>query len=989
MRLSIFLFALLPMAAEAQQHMFTQYTPKDGLAQSQVRAMAQDEHGYMWFGTLGGASRFDGLEFTDHALQEGLPDAQVSAMVQDNKGRLWLGVGSVLVLREGQKWVQHPLPVQNAARIMSLASDKQGRIYAGTDGSGLYIWDDDAVRTVENYPDTAANIRSLLMLSDGRLLIGLRSGLLIYDGSSFIQVDLKENNGVAISAMAEGRDSTWWIGTFQSGLLQMKNGEIKAHDEETGLIRNNVRCLLVDTEGKLWVGTKFGLNIIDGGRIRTLTVHQGMPNDNIWCAYQDSEGNIWFGTDGAGALKYTGDRFVTFTTRDGLCSDLVMTVISDAAGDLWLGTYDNGICRMDLMAMVNTMDGLPNNTVWCGITDRNGSIWVGTSEGVAQLVRGVVQPLPPQVALLGQRVTSLLEGPDGTIWCGTRDGLVGIKNGALAVEYPAGENGPGRSVRNMLWDDDRMLLATEQGISIKQGTRFTRITTEDGASDNTIFSLLKDRKGRIWAGTSNGLTCVVDEDVRAIRLGNDFGSNYINGLLRDDQGNIWAGSNNGLFVFDPDSLLEHPSKFMHFTMNDGLRSMEFNLNAVHRDRLGRLFFGTTGGLLFHDARRFRSHPQPAPPRVHITGLRSFLQETDWRKQSTSLNEQGVPVDLELPYGRNYLTFDYIGISLGAPEKVMYKYRLIGLDADWLPATDARFASYSSITHGEYTFEVIASTDGVNWNGPATLSFSIAPPFWLRPWFFALVIGAVGGSAYGVQRYRHRLRERHERTRQLMLRSRMLQLEQQALNANMNRHFVFNALNSIQYYINRQDRVTASKYLTSFAKLIRRNLDASQNDTTSLREELERLELYLLLENMRFKDRFQYSVTIDPQVDVGQVRLPAMMLQPYVENSIWHGILPTERQGRVDIIVEPAGSGRVLVRIEDDGIGVDQSRLNKANNESDHISRGIEITKGRADVLRRLDLTDIRISGPDQWQDEATGRILGTKVAIELPGSTVA
>src|SRR5690606_9997966 len=114
--------------------------------------------------------------------------------------------------------------------------------------------------------------------------------------------------------------------------------------------------------------------------------------------------------------------------------------------------------------------------------------------------------------------------------------------------------------------------------------------------------------------------------------------------------------------------------------------------------------------------------------------------------------------------------------------------------------------------------------------------------------------------------------------------------------------------------------------------------------------------------MRFKDRFEYSITIDPQVDIAQVRLPAMMLQPYVENSIWHGILPTERKGRVEIFVEPAGEGRVLVRIEDDGIGVERSMHNKERTDSDHISRGIEITKGRADVLRRLDLTDIRITG---------------------------
>jgi ligand-binding sensor domain-containing protein/two-component sensor histidine kinase len=982
-------FGMLSPLMHGQQHVFTQFTPKDGLAQSQVRSMAQDEQGYLWFGTLGGASRFDGLHFTNHALQEGLPDAQISAMVQEPSGRLWLGSGSHLVWRHGRSWVREALP-GTSARIMGLAAAPDGRIYAGTDGGGLHVRDVNGIRLVPGYPlDTAANVRTLLMLRDGRLLIGLRNGLLLYDGHDFSPVPLPGDMPMAISALAEAADGAWWVGTFLDGLFHVGRKGVRHYDEESGLIRNNVRCLTVDDRDRLWVGTKFGLNMIEEGRIRTFTVHQGMPNDNIWCSFQDSEGNMWFGTDGAGALKFAGDRFVTFTVRDGLCSDLVMTVIPDAQGDLWLGTYDNGLCRMDAMAMVNTLDGLPNNTIWCGLTDRRGLIWLGTSDGVAYLERGRVGNLPREVSLPGQRVLSMHADEKGHIWCGTRDGLTAITPTAIVHEYPSGPGGPGRSIRNILSVKGQLWLATEQGISIWDGRSFRTLTTSDGLSDNTVFSLLKDEQGRIWAGTANGLTCITGEQERILRFTADFGSNYVDALVADEQGRIWAGTNNGLFIFHPDSLLQDSTAFRHITMNDGLRSMEFNLNAGFRDQRGRIFFGSTAGLVFHDVRRHPDHPSPTPPRVHITGLRSFLQVTDWSQQSDSLSPAGLPIGLELSHRRNYLTFDYNGISLSEPGKVRYRYRLLGLDNDWLSATDARFASYSSLPHGEFTFEVMTTIDGVNWNGPARFSFRIAPPFWLRSWFFVLVLLALGGLAYGVQRYRARVRERRERTRQLMLRSRMLQLEQQALNANMNRHFVFNALNSIQYHINKQDRATASRYLTSFAKLIRRNLDASQSDTTSLREELERLELYLILEGMRFKDRFQYAITLDPRVDVSQVRLPAMMLQPYVENSIWHGILPSERPGRVDIRVQPAGKGRVSVLIEDDGIGVDQSRRNKQDSDSDHISRGIEITKGRADVLRKLDLTDIRISGPDQWHDPETGAVLGTRVAIELPESTVA
>ncbi|MCB0811234.1 MAG: histidine kinase, partial [Flavobacteriales bacterium] len=172
---------------------------------------------------------------------------------------------------------------------------------------------------------------------------------------------------------------------------------------------------------------------------------------------------------------------------------------------------------------------------------------------------------------------------------------------------------------------------------------------------------------------------------------------------------------------------------------------------------------------------------------------------------------------------------------------------------------------------------------------------------------------------------------------------------------------------------------------SFAKLIRKNLDASQSDTTTLAEELERLELYLILEHMRFKDKFRYQVERDPAVDTTRVRIPAMMLQPYVENSIWHGILPMDRQGTVRIQVHGHAEDRIRVTISDDGIGLTESFNRKAATASDHISRGIEITKGRTDVLRNLNLSDIRIQGPEEVRG-ADGIVTGTRVMIDLPSA---
>lgn len=968
----------------AQQYGFTQFAPREGLAQSQVRCMAQDAQGYLWFGTLGGASRFDGQEFTNYALQEGLPDAQVNAMLTTQDGTLWLACGASLVRFDGRRMHRVALPAQaRDQRILALTESADGILYIGTDGAGVFQATAQAITPLPGYPvDTAFSVRTVLALPDGSLLVGLRNGLLRCRDGSCEPVPAVQ--GHSISALACGPDGTQWVGTFGEGLFGLgPNGHVTTYDEENGLLQQNVRALLVDDRGRLWIGTKFGANLLEGGRMRAFTVHQGMPNDNIWCLAQDREGGIWIGTDGAGALRFAGERFVTYTTADGLCSDLVMAAASDARGDLWLGTYGNGVCRMDGMAMINTVDGLSNNTVWCALTDTDSSLWFGTSDGLTRLVNGRVHP-DTAYALPGQRVLSLMRPRDGRLWCGTRDGLVIIGRDGRKERNGKIGNVTLRGVRCMRETTDGAIwLATDQGAVRLQDGKAHQFTTVNGLSDNTVFCLTGDAKGRLWLGTSNGLCCRDGDRFTTIRLGQDFGSNYVDLLLTDTHGRIWAGTNNGLFHFEPDSLLLDSSNVEHITLDDGLRGMECNLNSGFIDRRGRLFFGTNAGFVMHDPSRPVKRAQDAPPVTYITGLRSFLQPTDWKGSSDSLDRRtGLPEGLRVVYRKNHLTFDYTAVALADGDRVRFRYRLIGFDADWLPATEARFASYSNLRQGDYTFEVCASDRAGHWGPVARFVFRITPPFWLRWWFFAACALVLGGLTYGVMRFRHIRRQRREKTRQLMLRSRMLQLEQQALNANMNRHFIFNALNSIQYYINRQDRSAANKYLTSFAKLIRKNLDASQTDTTSLAEELSRLDLYLLLEHMRFKDKFRYAITVDPGIDTAAIEIPAMMLQPYVENSIWHGILPMDHAGLVDIIVEKGEEGRTRVSIVDDGIGIERSRALKNGAEGDHISRGIEITKGRADVLRKLDLTDIRITGPEQVGTAQAPR--GTRVVIDLP-----
>ncbi len=969
-----------------QQYGFRSYTPQDGLAQSQVRCMAEDADGYLWFGTLGGASRFDGQEFTNYARLEGLPETQVNAMFLARDSTLWLACGGSLASFDGQRMRTEQLPrTWRDQRIVAVAEDPAGALIVGTDGAGLARRSTNGWEPLPGFPtDTANGVRALLMLPDGGLLIGLRNGLLHWMNGSCTEVVAAREH--TVSALARSPDGTIWVGTFGDGLIRIApDGGVVTYDESAGLLQKNIRSLLVDHGGRVWIGSKFGANVIENGRIRSFTVHQGMPNDNIWGLHEDREGNIWLGTDGAGVLRYAGEAFVNYTMSDGLCSDLVMCVVPDQRGDAWLGTYGSGICRMDGMAMLTTHDGSPNNTVWCGVQAADGTLIFGTSNGLCRVVNGVVSPMDSVRDLIGERILSLHLAPGGELWCGTRDRMVIIPPDGPIQRHASFNDVPLRSVRAITTaPDGTAWLATDIGVVRRRGPRVDRWSAPSGLSDNTVFCLLADARGRMWAGTSSGLNCIQSDHTVQVRLGDGFGSNHVGFLIAGPDGRIWAGTNDGIRCFHPDSLLADPRQVEHITQDDGLRGMECNQNAAFRDKEGRLYFGTNGGLVVHDPRKAVRAGTHAPLVPRITGLRSFLLPTDWRGLSDSIDARsGLPIGLDLPYRRNHLTFDYTAIALTGAEELQFQYRLEGFDTDWLPPSESRFTTYSNLPHGDYRFEVRASAGNGRWGPPARFDFRIQAPYWLRWWFFLLCGSIAALVLVAVQRYRHVRRERREKTRQLMLRSRMLQLEQQALNANMNRHFIFNALNSIQYYINRQDRSMANRYLTSFAKLIRRNLDASQNDTVTLHEELSRLELYLMLEHMRFKDQFQYRVEVDPAVDVHHVELPAMMLQPYVENSIWHGILPTGRPGVVTISATNLEDGRVRVRIMDDGIGIERSLALKEGAEGDHISRGIEITKGRADVLRRLHLMDIRITGPEQVAT-GNGPTGGTVVTIDLP-----
>ena len=362
-----------------------------------------------------------------------------------------------------------------------------------------------------------------------------------------------------------------------------------------------------------------------------------------------------------------------------------------------------------------------------------------------------------------------------------------------------------------------------------------------------------------------------------------------------------------------------------------------------------------------------------------------MEEFDYDNYDNEIDERTqVPSLLVLPYDKNHLTFDFIGINLKDPEGVSYEYRLLGAEEEWSPISQTNYATYSFIGHGEYDFEVRATNNSGEWSNVERIRIVILPPFWLTWWFIMMSI--ILGVLIVVLIFQTRIKsiKQKQDNERLSFKNRLLFLEQQSLNASMNRHFIFNSLNSIQYFINSSNKLAANKYLTSFAKLIRKNLDSSASDNfiVTLQEEIERIELYLSLEKMRFEGKFDYVIDVEDDIPTEVLEIPSMLLQPFVENSIIHGVLPLNKEGLVEIKIYKE-FGYLVFEVVDDGIGIDNSQeMKKVKSEDHHESMGMEITSRRVELIRRLTGENLMIIGPYQLNNQ-DGKSCGTKVIIKI------
>ena len=968
----VFLFFFWTLNSNAQKHSFVSYSTSEGLAQSQVSAICQDKNGYLWIGTFGGLTKFNGKDFVTYSSESGLLNNSISCLSMID-GQLWVGHSGGVSLHDNARFKKWAISEDfKDAKVRAIVKFK-GKIIVAFNGAGVFILENNRLKKTLIDSRTNEFIRDLFVYK-GCLFLATKTGL-------YVTSDLLKSRKIPAFDNYNTQGIRLWgekliISTSDRGLFKFDYTTKSVEEVQVAYDSLELKKVFVDSKETCWITTDVGiLKISKSGKQKFIDSENGLPMGVISSVFEDKNGGIWLGSLGKGLLRFPDEKFFYFDKASGLASDLIISVNQDRAGDLWFGTFDKGIVRLNKKGRFTSIE-LPNNRVWCSAMNVNGFNWFGTDEGLAQVsMSGDVKVFTDTNQVPGADITALFKISPDKMYIGGSKGLSLYKNNKISLIRSSRKLNIG-TVRSITFFERVLYLGTDKGLFRYRDNVFQQIEKHI----KSVFSLVKDQKGNLWIGTESGLYFYKNNRSFHLTVSQNQTSNIITFLNYKDE-KIFIGTNNGLYVISDFKKLSSYA-VDHFGADDGLVDIETNLNSCFFDSQNRFWFGTSLGLMLYED--WSVNGQTVKPKVNLKSILLNYESFDYLKYSDKLDENGLPTRMILPFFKNNITLEIDGVSLSNHLDLQYQFWLEGYDEQWSPKSKNTLISFTGLAAGDYNLRVRAIGENLTISDEISIAFEVKQPFYKSWWFVLLIICLAAYSSYSL--FKLKLRRESEKSQNEMneYKSKLVSLEQKSLNASMNRHFIFNSLNSIQYFINSQDRLSANRYLTNFAKLIRKNLDSTneEGNLITLAEELEGLELYLSLEAMRFKDRFDYVIHCN-EVDKDSIIIPAMLLQPFVENAIIHGILPIEdRKGLISITISKEDNV-LTIQIDDNGIGIKNSIASKDSDNGDHRSQGMEITAKRIDLIKKISNKGFDIIGPFQI-NEVDSSINGTRVLLKIP-----
>jgi hypothetical protein len=948
--------------------------------------MLFDKNNVLWATTDRGVWRYDGHTPRQFTVADGLRESSNLRIYTDTLGRIWLAsTNNYLYQIIGDSVRMHPMSDsihklgRSTGYIQQIIENKDGSIYlsfnrpyllrlkAGEKPFRVFRHEQDTYESsiaIHYKPDEYYwdMLRFPVPDSNHRTTVYQRGGWIYLKCGIF---DLKNNFRKDLCPISENE----FLFSYSQKLFLIRNGRLIA--EHT--FSNSIIDLYVDKKGSFWAGLE------NEGAVRFLngdlnsTPQRYLEGETCTGITQDHEGNYWFSTATNGIFQANTLDITVFKNLTTESKDNIITAMASDGKNIYLGTQTGQLLKGT---------GLPNDNYkfqTLNLPKVNGPVrkLIYTPDKHLLVFNNELYEIdtlgrPAGIKNIKSYPFEYAAKPNGE-WMVSFTGSVGVfKDGRLIrtwdnrkvdSDFPfTGDLLLAMTrIRCMLLDSDYRYWMGSQNSGV--------FTSRDSviyswAERDTLFAKrthdIIQAGENIWISIADYGLAVIRPDSSFIRITQKDGlsSDIIDVLYKENDSIVWAGTNNGLNRIILGGNSPKPAGIDYFTMREGLPSNRIFQIIQHK---GAIWICTTHGAIRLNP-EFSNPPDVKPAVIAgpliVNGVPRVLEDT-----------------LTLGPRENNLVFTFKAITYRKPSTIRYRYRLINTDAEYI-TTSSLESRYPELNHGNYTFCLNASYsrefDPANERHFTVIIQRHWHEMLLTRILFVLLFLTLVFLVFRLILKATQMREEEKRQ--------LLQAEKRSLLSQMNPHFIFNSLNSIQHFIVQNDQVQANSYLTNFSGLIRRILDNSKKNLIPLHEEISSLSLYLSMEKLRFENGFNYQIIKDNRIDYSETMIPPMLIQPFVENAIWHGLMPLKSNGSLLISFGHHGD-YFQCRIEDNGIGRNKAALIKGTKES-HISSGIQNVEERIELLNKTNKNPILLKITDLRRPD--GSASGTLVEIMIP-----
>ena len=746
----------------AQRYNFTQYNIEDGLIQSQVRGFAQSPSHHLWIATQGGISRFDGTQFTSLTRSEdGLAGMVITSLLSAGNGKIFIGTENGLSVHDGRQIRNYRPPTsEKGTYIHGLSKDKQGKVY-GLVNRRLFTFSEGKIRLIKPAAFADSAVTALTADHAGNIYVAIY-GKGIYS--------LRKNNWELVLALRtrpkamlvkqlmfdRAKPDKLWILT-QQGIFTAINNELQPfRNSVLDAGTNVILSFEQDKAANLWVGTANGAYHFSEEKTSFFNSRNGFTDNAVNQIFSDAENNIWFATEGDGMYRYDGDKTMLLDKAQGLRNEIVMGFAIDRKGDMWIQSFGNSIVKRQKGELVNLKLPLPDSVPYRIsqiYNDKDRNVWIGTFGAGLWLYDGErFKNFPYREGLVPRVIRYIMQDRDGAIWLATPTGCFVYESGSFT--HLKNFNRPTASLLEI--GKDSVLANTADGVFLitKRGQRIDSISRKE-FMDTEIYAWIK-YKNQVVIGTGEYGILIWDlagNSFKSLKRNDGLYSNTIYSLIADKKGVIWAGTGRGI------NKIRFDTKTDKYTVQGAEYSrrmvVECNQHAMFLDPQNKLWVGTTKGAVVFDLSRqlvIRERP-------HIVLQNVKLYNSKIRKQDTHFSSTdgfSLPRELELAYSKNHINVSFKGIYLRSPSDVLYQYRLVGLDDTFSNPTSNSSVNYQSLAPGNYVFEARAlSRSGIVSDNVIKFPFTIHPAFYQTLIFRFVVVLSLLLAGFALQAYFHR------------------------------------------------------------------------------------------------------------------------------------------------------------------------------------------------------------------------------------------